>query len=64
MCSKLGVEIDYMTKKKDSEQFKKEDIVGSILKDLANQFFTVEQKFVIQPPSSGVILECRYEVVW
>jgi len=51
------VEVDYLSKNKKGDEFKTEDIVKVLLREFTNQFFTLEQRFVVD--FMGVNLEFR-----
>jgi vesicle-fusing ATPase len=53
----INLEVDYLSKNKKGDEFKSEDINKLLLRDFVNQFFTVEQRFVVD--LNGVNLEFR-----
>jgi len=57
----LNVEVDYLSKNKKGDDFKIEDISKVLLRELSNQFFTVDQRFVLEV--NGFTLEFRVKEI-
>lgn len=57
----LTLEVDFLSKNKKTEELKVEDIVKGLMRSFSNQYFTLEQRFVMD--FQGTNLEFRVKTI-